>query len=460
MADHGVSMATRIKEEPPCQDNHPVAERRTAEAQVKAEQEASAQHIPSTENLLELPPAKAMLAPFPPGCPVLYMDTKKDPLIVSKGVVGSVSIDLTPGSSRDFFYNIARRREPCVIATESHLQWAPSCRVWVKPPGTIPGQEWKAAVVRGSYQESATAPPLYSVQEVEPGTGLFHGVEKDSIQYRRRLSLPPRIESVGQQTETMPASNTTTSKASIPPPVSLDSHPLVFSTPTRALGSASDNQVSLDQSPPAPCTDRAQAQATTAVSPLNGLLSASQHNTAIPAVKRSLDVVRHASSNPRSTDIQQKSSKRAKPSPDLHNGSRMITPEALAEAGNTEARGKGPSMSSSVQANKKRRAEKYAGGPERENSATRPESRRELSRAFSTVSSEGHAAADALRMSETVVVGNTSGREAIMTTDFVIPSACFDADMIKGKVLICQHIMVWCNFLQIPTTHHLRIASL
>ena len=54
-------------------------------------------YVPIEDNLLELPPTKATLAKFPPGAPVLYTNLSIDPLEVSRGLVESVFIDLSPG---------------------------------------------------------------------------------------------------------------------------------------------------------------------------------------------------------------------------------------------------------------------------------------------------------------------------------------------------------------------------
>jgi hypothetical protein len=159
----------------------------TATVPVKKEKHATSLRIPSEDNLLEVPASKATLSDFPPGCPVLHTDTSVVPLVVSKGKVESVFVDLTPGSPRQYFYKISLGTEKSsIISGEMQLQWAPHCPVWIQllQEQEASGMEWKSAIIRGSYQEMADADPQYSVQEVEPSTGLYHGVTKDCIHYR------------------------------------------------------------------------------------------------------------------------------------------------------------------------------------------------------------------------------------------------------------------------------------
>ena len=134
------------------------------------------------DNLLEVPASKATLADFPPGCPVLYTDTSVVPVLVSKGKIESVFVDLTPGLVPQYLYKISlESQKNSIMAGEMQLQWAPQCPVWVKPLQVAP---WKRAIIRGSYQANANAVPQYSLQEVEPDTGLFHGLTRDCIHYR------------------------------------------------------------------------------------------------------------------------------------------------------------------------------------------------------------------------------------------------------------------------------------
>ena len=69
---------------------------------------------PNEDNLLEVPPTKATLTDFPPGCPVLFTNTNIDPLVISKGIVESVFVDLTPGSYGSTFtrYRSDQRKTP------------------------------------------------------------------------------------------------------------------------------------------------------------------------------------------------------------------------------------------------------------------------------------------------------------------------------------------------------------
>lgn len=164
--------------------------------------------IPSPDNLLEMPLAHASQRLFPPGCPVLY--TTRDPLIVSTGVVESVSIDLTPGCHKGYFYKLSGN--PVTVA-EDQLQYAPQCRVWVK---LLQSTRWTPAVIRGSYQEKAA--PLYSVQVLEPATGLYHGMAKDFILYRSESSDPPIVHSGIQREKPMNAETDETSSSLPEPP--------------------------------------------------------------------------------------------------------------------------------------------------------------------------------------------------------------------------------------------------
>ena len=156
---------------------------------------AHAGNVPSEDNLLELPPAKAVLARFPMKSLVLYTYTMCGSVVVSKGTVEAVYVDLSPEkSSRDYFYKVALGREKTsIIAGEKQLQYAPKCPVWMKPRQGCSDDEWKCAVVVGSYQEMANAEPQYSVELVEPGTGLFHGVTSGKLRYRA-VAAPSTIK--------------------------------------------------------------------------------------------------------------------------------------------------------------------------------------------------------------------------------------------------------------------------
>lgn len=142
--------------------------------------------MPSEDNLLAIPASKAVLAHFPPGCPVLHINTSVVPVTVSKGTVEAVFVDLTPGAYLHYFYRISLGYEgKTIISGESQLQWAPQCPVWVHLIQETTGSAWKRARVSGSYQDNGPdADPKYSVQEVGPGTALFHGVLKDYIRFR------------------------------------------------------------------------------------------------------------------------------------------------------------------------------------------------------------------------------------------------------------------------------------
>jgi hypothetical protein len=146
---------------------------------------AESSQVPTADNLLELPPAKLKAASFPPGCNVLFSNTANGSLVVSRGTIEAVYIDLTPGkSSRDFYYKLSLSGDwsNTLIVGEEQLQWAPQCPVSMKPRKEE--LVWKDAIIVGSYQSNPTAEAQYSVQEVDPGTGVFHGVTKESLRYR------------------------------------------------------------------------------------------------------------------------------------------------------------------------------------------------------------------------------------------------------------------------------------
>jgi hypothetical protein len=187
--------------------------------QREQEHAANAMHMPNDHDLLEVPPAKAVLAHFPPGCHVLFTNTRVVPLIVSRGKVASVFVDLSPSGTRDYCYKILlENQQNHVIAREAELQWAPQCPVWMKPLQDTQGCEWKQALIVGSYQAmGANTTPLYSVQGLETGNGLFHGLEKSNIRYRCNATengqqVAPPIESESpNKNEAMPPSVTTSS---------------------------------------------------------------------------------------------------------------------------------------------------------------------------------------------------------------------------------------------------------
>ena len=134
------------------------------------------------QNLLEVPPEKAGCVCFPPGTPVLYTDMRTLPVVISKGTVQAVFIDLAPGSVRDFLYKIALdySNNPFIVR-DKELHYAPQCPVWLQLTPENPDK--KRAIIVGSYQGVQNAAPLYSVQE-EADSSIYHGVTKDHLQYR------------------------------------------------------------------------------------------------------------------------------------------------------------------------------------------------------------------------------------------------------------------------------------
>jgi hypothetical protein len=152
--------------------------------------------MPSQDNLLPVPPSKAILAGFPPTCPVLYTDTNITPNISIKGIVETVFVDLSPGCKREYFYQVACVEQgKSFIARESQLQWALRSPVWVRLQYENPDSAMKrACTIVGCYKQDMYT-TLYSVQEVNAGTCLFHGVTMDCIQYR------PENDTTGQHVE-------------------------------------------------------------------------------------------------------------------------------------------------------------------------------------------------------------------------------------------------------------------
>lgn len=151
-----------------------------------------ASSLPVNDNLLELPPAKATLTKFPPGALVLYKNNASMDTEIKRGVVESVSIDLTPeNSSRDYFYTVSfeTEQEPIIVG-ETQLQWASSTSVWAKPIINNPEVEWKSATVVGSYQETCDSEPMYSIMVAGSGA-LFHGVSGDCIRYKQSEGTIP-----------------------------------------------------------------------------------------------------------------------------------------------------------------------------------------------------------------------------------------------------------------------------
>jgi hypothetical protein len=140
--------------------------------------------------LVAVPSEKAVLAPYPPGCPVLHINSNGIPPLVTFGVVQSVWIDLT---SRLFVYRVSPTGTGnTTLSAESQLQWAPSCRVWAllpSNPSNVTDQfVWKPCIVLTGYQPSPQSPPVFTLQVDGPSgtrTGsLFHGIEKQYTLYR------------------------------------------------------------------------------------------------------------------------------------------------------------------------------------------------------------------------------------------------------------------------------------
>ena len=130
-----------------------------------------------------------------------------------------------------------------------------------------PGLKWKPAITRGSYQAKVNACPQYSLQEVEPDTGLFHGIANDCICYRSNAGDPPTIKADPadvKQAETAtakpPAGFTSTFESSTSVVDSLPDSSMTHSIsvmrrdplrkpPTATLGTTSSNDSSETSSP-------------------------------------------------------------------------------------------------------------------------------------------------------------------------------------------------------------------
>lgn len=207
--------------------------------------------LPSVENLLELPAAKATLTKFPPGALVLYTIISTDPPLVAEATIESVYIDLSPEKSkREYWYKAFLSKEKtAILAGETQLQWAPKCAVWMKPLQSTPGLlEWKPATIIGSYQNTANADAKYSVQVA--GTGLFHGVVGDRLRYRQVVGDEPSIKTDTVNTSAVPQASPALAK------------PGKFESPTSVVDSVptSIRQTLVSRTDPLPLVSSAVAQ--------------------------------------------------------------------------------------------------------------------------------------------------------------------------------------------------------
>ena len=153
---------------------------------------ASIQGALNSSSLLSLPPEKASMTSFPPGCPVLHVDTTASPPVVTMRKVESVSVDL---SSFAFSYHVTSNTggDDAIIAPESQLQWTPSCNVWAYVTSET-GPAWKPCIVLTGYQPTPQSVPLFSLQEVGSTGSLFHGIPKEYVCYRHAGSMAPVSE--------------------------------------------------------------------------------------------------------------------------------------------------------------------------------------------------------------------------------------------------------------------------
>jgi hypothetical protein len=209
---------------------------------LKSESFVGAQ-VPNNENLLELPQSKAIVAKFPPGALVLFTDVSNNALVVFKGIVEAVFIDLSPeNSTREYIFRVRIDNDmTTAMAVEAQLQWAPTCPVWLK---SLQKSEQKSAFVIGSCQGFVDAKPEYSVQVA--GFGIVHGVAADSLCYRPAVGVPAVVEEDTSLSGTSTSGDTSASSAIAPAKRSFYSSDTYCQAP---LAKRSKNLVTLPTQP-------------------------------------------------------------------------------------------------------------------------------------------------------------------------------------------------------------------
>jgi hypothetical protein len=209
---------------------------------LKSESFVGAQ-VPNNENLLELPQSKAIVAKFPPGALVLFTDVSNNALVVFKGKVEAVFIDLSPeNSTREYIFRVRIDNDmTTAMAVEAQLQWAPTCPVWLK---SLQKSEQKSAFVIGSCQGFVDAKPEYSVQVA--GFGIVHGVAADSLYYRPAVGVPAVVEEDTSLSGTSTSGDTSASSAIAPAKRSFYSSDTYCQAP---LAKRSKNLVTLPTQP-------------------------------------------------------------------------------------------------------------------------------------------------------------------------------------------------------------------
>ncbi len=127
---------------------------------------------------------QASVTSYPPGCPVLHVNARITPPLVTVAIVKSVSFSVI---SNELQYCIvpahARGNDHMILASESQLQYAPRCPVEATVNDDS-GPTTRQAFVLTSYQPYPDSVALYSLQDEGPSHSIFHGISKDLIKYR------------------------------------------------------------------------------------------------------------------------------------------------------------------------------------------------------------------------------------------------------------------------------------
>ena len=127
---------------------------------------------------------QASVTSYPPGCPVLHVNARITPPLVTVATVKSVSFSVI---SNELQYCIvpahARGSDHMILASESQLQYAPRCPVEATVNDDS-GPTTRQAFVLTSYQPCPDSVALYSLQDEGPSGSIFHGISKDLIKYR------------------------------------------------------------------------------------------------------------------------------------------------------------------------------------------------------------------------------------------------------------------------------------
>jgi hypothetical protein len=366
--------------------------------------------------LIGVPPEKAVLASYPPGCLVLHISTSDTPSLVTFGIVQSVLIDLM---SRLFVYRVAPTDTGTgytFLSPESQLQWSPSCKVWafVSPNGADQSV-WKPCIVLTAYQPSPQSPPLFSLQNDEPsGTGaLFHGIPKHCIKYR-----PVNSESPNGEEPAVGVAPIVVNEGPVPHAPAPGRMPLGRPVVNENFASPASAKIFVPQEPvmnqvPAPrasaeifvpqgsdMNDKPASRAARRLSLVSNYSTQSRTSETMPTR------FTPAATRPSDTEIERPSAKRAKTNQGL--------PSPMGFAGNNEE-GATP-VGSVVQF-----------PTSSEEAVNRELSARRRSKTQVTAAEEEYANDEMIE------------QEDLSTVDFVIPGCVFDDDTIIGTYIIQPH---------------------